>query len=88
MQDHKSAKAISDVSWSEFFRTLKYKATLYGSQVMEVLTFYASPQTCHACRYNPHNQERNIYRQVNLSLEIKYRGTHGILCQVTVDGNI
>lgn len=54
MKNHKLAKAISDVSWSEFFRMLKYKAVLHGSQIVEVPTFYPSSQTCHVCGYkNP-----------------------------------
>lgn len=51
LKNHKLAKAISDVSWSEFFRQLEYKAELYGSEIMKVPTFYPSSQTCHVCGY-------------------------------------
>lgn len=51
LKNHKLAKAISDVSWSEFFRQLEYKAKLYGSEVLKVPTFYPSSQTCHVCGY-------------------------------------
>lgn len=51
MKNHKLAKAISDVSWSEFFRQLEYKAKLYGSEILKVPTFYPSSQTCHVCGY-------------------------------------
>ena len=51
LKNHRLAKAISDVSWSEFFRQLEYKAKLYGSEVLKVPTFYPSSQTCHVCGY-------------------------------------
>jgi putative transposase len=51
MKNHRLAKAISDVSWSEFFRQLKYKAGLHGSKVIKIPTFYPSSQTCHICGY-------------------------------------
>ena len=50
----KLAKAISDVSWSEFFRQLEYKTTERGGIVVKVPTFYPSSQICSACGYqNP-----------------------------------
>lgn len=51
LKNHRLAKAISDVSWSEFFRQLEYKAKLYGTEVLKVPTFYPSSQTCHVCGY-------------------------------------
>ena len=51
LKNHRLAKAISDVSWSEFFRQLEYKAKLYGSEVLKVPTFFPSSQTCHVCGY-------------------------------------
>lgn len=54
MRNHRLAKAIADVSWSEFFRQLKYKADLHGGKVLKVETFYPSSQNCSNCGYqNP-----------------------------------
>ena len=50
LRNHKLSKAISDVSWAEFFRMLEYKAKLYGCDVVKVDTFYPSSQTC-CCGY-------------------------------------
>lgn len=61
MKNHKLAKAIADVSWSEFFRMLEYKATLYGSKVIRIPTFYPSSQTCHECGYqNPITKDLSV----------------------------
>lgn len=52
--NHRLAKAISDVSWSEFFRQLEYKMSERGGIVVKVPTFYPSSQTCSCCGYkNP-----------------------------------
>ena len=51
LRNHKLAKAISDVSWAEFFRMLEYKSKLYGCDVVKVDTFYPSSQTCSCCGY-------------------------------------
>jgi len=39
LKNHKLAKAISDVSWAEFFRMLEYKVKLYGCDLVKVDTF-------------------------------------------------
>ena len=54
LKNHKLARAISDVSWGEFFRQLDYKALLYGCTVLKVPTMYPSSQTCSVCSFkNP-----------------------------------
>lgn len=61
MKNHKLAKAIADISWSEFFRMLEYKAPLYDSEVIRVPTFYPSSQTCHECGYqNPITKDLSV----------------------------
>lgn len=51
LKNHRLAKSISDVSWSEFFRQLEYKAELHGGEVLKVDTFYPSSQICSDCGY-------------------------------------
>ena len=48
-QNHKLAKAISEVSWAEFRRQLEYKADWYGREIIVAPTNYASSQLCSNC---------------------------------------
>ena len=49
LKNHKLAKAIADVSWSEFVTKLKYKAKWLDRKIVEIDRFFPSSQICHTC---------------------------------------
>ncbi len=49
MKNHKLAKAISDVSWSEFVRQLNYKSIWYGVNIITIGRFDPSTKLCNSC---------------------------------------
>ena len=51
IKNHKLAKAINDVSWSEFCRQLNYKCLWYDKKFIQIDTYFASSQICSNCGY-------------------------------------
>jgi putative transposase len=49
VRNRKLARAISQQGWSQFVTFLKYKATMYGRELLQVDRFYPSSKTCSSC---------------------------------------
>jgi putative transposase len=51
LKNHKLAKAIADVGWSELVRQLEYKAAWYGRTIVKIDRWYPSSKTCSVCQH-------------------------------------
>jgi transposase, IS605 orfB family len=51
VKNHKLAKAINDVSWSEFCRQLNYKCLWYDKKFIQIDTYFTSSQICSNCGF-------------------------------------
>lgn len=90
VKNHKLAKSISDVSWSEFVRQLEYKAEWKGRTLIKVDRFFPSSQLCSSCGHNDGKKELSVRewvcsqcgkthdRDINASINIKTEGLSGI----------
>ena len=87
VQNHNLAKAISDVSWSEFCRMVEYKADWYGRTYHKIDMYFPSSQTCSQYGYkNTKIKDLNIrqwicpqcntnhHRDKNAAINILNRG--------------
>ncbi|MFV0557988.1 MAG: IS200/IS605 family element RNA-guided endonuclease TnpB [Enterococcus sp.] len=90
VRNHKLAKSIHDVSWSEFVRQLTYKAEWKGRTLVKVPRFFPSSQICSTCGHNDGKKELSVRewlcsncgtvhdRDINASMNIKTEGLSGI----------
>lgn len=59
LRNHKLAKSISDVSWSLFITTLKYKATWNDKQIVSIGRWFPSTKMCSCCGWIKQNISLN-----------------------------
>lgn len=61
LKNHKLAKAITDASWGELARQLKYKAAWQHKMLVEVGAFFPSSQLCSSCGHkNPEVKDLSV----------------------------
>jgi len=60
MSNHKLAKSIADVSWSEFVRQLEYKADWCGREIIKIDTWFPSSQICSNCGHKDSKKALSI----------------------------
>ena len=86
LRNHKLAKSISDVSWSNFVTKLQYKADWYGREIIKMDKWFPSSQICSECGHKDGKKSLEIRewtcpichtihdRDVNASINILTEG--------------
>ncbi|MBG5923196.1 RNA-guided endonuclease InsQ/TnpB family protein [Providencia rettgeri] len=86
IRNPKLSKAISDASWGEFTRQLKYKADWFGRTFVAIDQFFPSSKRCSACGYTLTKLSLNVRswlcpdcgadhdRDINAAINIKAAG--------------
>ena len=86
VKNHCLAKSISDCSWSKFVELLRYKASWYGRELVQIDKFFSSSKLCSNCEnikndlkledriYNCSSCGTTIDRDFNASLNILREG--------------
>lgn len=64
IKNKKLSKSLSDASFYEFKRKIKYKALMYGREFIEVETFYPSTKRCSICGYKNQDLEMHIRKWI------------------------
>ena len=87
-KNHHLAKAVSDASFAEFRRMLKYKCKWYGSELIVIDRFFPSSKTCSNCgaitsdlklsdrTYKCSECGFEIDRDLNAAINLKNRAKH------------
>ena len=76
MKNHNLAKSISDCSWSEFLRQLKYKSEWNERNLIQINKFFPSSKTCNKCKF------------VNQNLTLKDREWFCPVCDAKLDRDL
>jgi putative transposase len=76
MQNNSLSKSISDVSWYEFIRQLKYKADWYGRKVIQIDRYEPTSKKCNCCGW------------INGSLNLEIREWNCLICGMHHDRDV
>ncbi|MDY7008160.1 MAG: RNA-guided endonuclease TnpB family protein [Cyanobacteriota bacterium] len=96
VKNHKLARAISDVNWSELVKQLEYKADWYGRQLIKIDRYFPSSKRCSNCGHVVEKLPLNIReweclecgthhdRDINAAINILAAGLAVSVCGATV----